>query len=281
MRFNKVETGNFKLDGGAMFGVVPKVMWSKAQPADENNLCSWAMRCLIVEQGKQLILIDNGLGNKQSDKFFGHYYLHGNDSLYKSLNALGYDVRDITDVLLTHLHFDHCGGSVSWNADKTGYEIAFPNATYHVCEQQWNWAVNPNAREKASFLRENIMPMQESGHLKLFSDLENNFFDNIEFEYVYGHTEAMVVPIITYKGQKYGYMADLLPSHSHIPLPYLASYDIRPLQSLQEKNRILNRAYNEKWICIFEHDAYVEACTLAQTERGIVFGEKVHLSDVL
>jgi glyoxylase-like metal-dependent hydrolase (beta-lactamase superfamily II) len=272
MKIHVLNTGYFKLDGGAMFGVVPKSLWSRTNPADENNMCSWALRSLLIEDGKKLILIDTGMGDKQSDKFFSHYYLHGNDSLDKSLNKLGFNRDDITDVFLTHLHFDHCGGAVEWNDQKNGYRPAFKNANYWSTQDHWNWAVNPNEREKASFLKENILPIQESGQLKFVEktgDYSKEIFNNFDVLFVNGHTESMMIPHIHYKNKTLVFMADLLPSVGHIPLPYVMGYDTRPLTTLKEKGIFLNQAMNEKYVLFLEHDAMNECCTLKETEKGI------------
>lgn len=276
MKIHVLNTGYFKLDGGAMFGVVPKSLWSRTNPADENNMCSWALRSLLIEDGKKLILIDTGMGDKQSDKFFSHYYLHGNDSLDKSLNKLGFNRDDITDVFLTHLHFDHCGGAVEWNDQKNGYRPAFKNATYWSTQDHWNWAVNPNDREKASFLKENILPIQESGQLKFVEktgDYSKEIFNNFDVLFVNGHTESMMIPHIHYKNKTLVFMADLLPSVGHIPLPYVMGYDTRPLTTLKEKGIFLNQAMNEKYVLFLEHDAMNECCTLKETEKGIRLDE--------
>jgi glyoxylase-like metal-dependent hydrolase (beta-lactamase superfamily II) len=276
MKIHVLNTGYFKLDGGAMFGVVPKSLWSRTNPADENNMCSWALRSLLIEDGKKLILIDTGMGDKQSDKFFSHYYLHGNDSLDKSLNKLGFNRDDITDVFLTHLHFDHCGGAVEWNNQKNGYRPAFKNATYWSTKDHWNWAVNPNDREKASFLKENILPIQESGQLKFVEktgDYSKEIFYNFDVLFVDGHTESMMIPHIHYKNKTLVFMADLLPSVGHIPLPYVMGYDTRPLTTLKEKGIFLNKAMNEKYVLFLEHDAMNECCTLKETEKGIRLDE--------
>lgn len=276
MKIHVLNTGYFKLDGGAMFGVVPKSLWSRTNPADENNMCSWALRSLLIEDGKKLILIDTGMGDKQSDKFFSHYYLHGNDSLDKSLNKLGFNRDDITDVFLTHLHFDHCGGAVEWNDQKNGYRPTFKNATYWSTQDHWNWAVNPNDREKASFLKENILPIQESGQLKFVEktgDYSKEIFNNFDVLFVNGHTESMMIPHIHYKNKTLVFMADLLPSVGHIPLPYVMGYDTRPLTTLKEKGIFLNQAMNEKYVLFLEHDAMNECCTLKETEKGIRLDE--------
>lgn len=280
MNLHTIETGFFKLDGGAMFGVVPKSIWNKLNPADENNLCNWAMRCLLVEKGNRLVLIDNGLGDKQDEKFFSHYFLNGNDSLSKSLRKAGFTEDDITDVFLTHLHFDHCGGSVNWNKERTGYEPAFKNATYWSSERHWEWAVHPNAREKASFLKENILPIQESGQLKFIED-GGKLFDGFDVLYVNGHTEAMMLPIIHYQGTRLAYCADLIPSVGHVPLPYIMAYDMRPLVTLEEKTNFLNEAGKNNYILFFEHDPLVECCSLEMTEKGVRVKEKMPLSSIL
>jgi len=268
MKLYPIETGNLKLDGGAMFGVVPKVLWQKTYPCDENNLCNWAMRCLLVVDGDRKILIDNGIGNKQDEKWLSHYYLNGEDTLENSLEKAGYRPEDITDVILTHMHFDHCGGSVTWNADKTGYQLAFPNATYWTSKQQYEWATNPNRREKASFLKENIQPIQESGHLKLI-DEEGEFIPNITFKLYNGHTDGQVIPHIHADGKTVVFMADLMPSAAHIPMPWIMAYDTRPLQTLHDKERFYAEAIENNYILFFEHDLFHEACTLTDTPKGV------------
>jgi glyoxylase-like metal-dependent hydrolase (beta-lactamase superfamily II) len=268
MNLYTIETGLFKLDGGAMFGVVPKSIWQKLIPPDENNMCTWAMRCLLVEEGDRLILIDNGMGDKQDEKFFRHYYLHGEDTIDKSLAKHGFSKADITDVFLTHLHFDHCGGSIIRQGEKL--RPAFDNALYWSNEKHWEWAVNPNDREKASFLKENILPIQESGQLQ-FVETEDgiNFSENIRIRFVYGHTDAMMLPQIRYRDKTIVYMADLLPSTAHLPLPYVMAYDMFPLQTLTEKKAFLAEAVQNDYILYFEHDALNECCTLQQAEKGV------------
>ena len=286
MQLYSIDTGYFKLDGGAMFGVVPKTIWNKINPADENNLCPWAMRSLLIEDGDRLILIDNGIGDKQSDKFFKHYYLHGENSLNSSLANCGFSPDDITDVFLTHLHFDHCGGSVIKQNDKL--LPAFKNAVYWSNQKHWNWAVYPNEREKASFLKENILPIQENGQLEFMQDgkqVDNNlpiqtFTQNISIRFVDGHTESMMLPQINYKGKTIVYMADLLPSHGHIPIPYVMAYDMFPLTTLNEKKSFLNEALANDYILFFEHDPVHECCTLHDTERGIRPNEFLRLEDL-
>lgn len=279
MKLYSVNAGHFKLDGGAMFGVVPKSMWKGLNPPDENNMCSWAMRCLLIEDEDRLILVDNGMGNKQSDKFFGFYYLHGNDTLEKSLAQYGFGADDITDVFLTHLHFDHCGGSIKFNKDKTGLEPVFKNATYWSNQKHWDWALKPNAREKASFLKENILPIQESGQLRFTGELDG-VFDKFEIKEVFGHTEAMMLPIIKYKDTTIAYMADLIPSAGHIPLPYVMGYDMRPLFTLTEKEQMLNTAVNNNWLLFFEHDPIIECCSLQNTEKGVRMKDAIKLSEI-
>ena len=278
MNLYTINTGNFKLDGGAMFGVVPKTMWSKINPPDDNNLCSWAMRCLLIEDGKRLTLVDNGIGDKQDAKFFGHYYLHGDDTLDKSLAAHGFQRSDITDVILTHLHFDHCGGSVIREGDKL--VTAFKNATYWSNERHWKWATQPNDREKASFLKENILPIQESGQLKFIETSGQEFPDGISIRQVFGHTDAMMLPQMTYKGKTILYMADLIPSVGHIPLPYVMAYDMFPLTTLNEKKSFLTEALQEEYVLFFEHDPQYECCTLQMTEKGIKLKETFRLADL-
>ncbi|MBV9986426.1 MAG: MBL fold metallo-hydrolase [Chitinophagaceae bacterium] len=271
-----INTGYFKLDGGAMFGVVPKSIWNKLNPADDNNMCSWALRCLLIEDGDRLILIDNGMGDKQDAKFFGHYHLHGNDSLDGSLALHGFNRSDITDVFLTHLHFDHCGGSIIRQGDKLA--PAFPNAVYWSNADHWQWATQPNDREKASFLKENILPIQESGQLQ-FAEVPHasktgrpgstGFTENISIRFVSGHTDKMMLPQISYKGRTLVYMADLLPSVAHIPIPYIMAYDMFPLTSLQEKKSFLQEAVEGDYLLFFEHDKDYECCSLQLTDKGI------------
>lgn len=279
MKLYSINTGHFKLDGGAMFGVVPKSMWNKLNPADENNMCSWALRCLLIEDGNRLILVDNGMGNKQDEKFFGYYYLHGNDSLEKSLNKHGFGVDDITDMVLTHLHFDHCGGSIKYNSDRTKTDPVFKNAKYHCNEKHWEWATHPNPREKASFLKENILPIKESGQLN-FIDQNTELIPGVKFIEVNGHTEAMMLPIIDYNDSTLAFMADLIPSAAHIPIPYVMGYDMRPLETLKEKETILNKAVDNNWTLFFEHDPSIECVKLERTERGIRQKDKFLLSEI-
>ncbi|MDY0907038.1 MBL fold metallo-hydrolase [Pedobacter sp. CFBP9032] len=279
MKLHTINTGLFKLDGGAMFGVVPKAIWQKTNPADANNLCTWAMRCLLIEDGNKLILVDTGIGNKQDEKFFSHYYLHGDDSMEKSLGSLGFSLADITDVFLTHLHFDHVGGAVVRNEDKLS--PAFKNATYWSNKKHWQWAVEPNAREKASFLKENILPIHESGQLKFIEETENiEWQKDINISFAYGHTDAMMLPKIRYKGKTLVYMADLLPSVGHLPIPYVMAYDMFPLKTLTEKQAFLEEAVDQGYILYLEHDPVNECCTLQRTEKGIRVGETFNLIDL-
>ncbi|RPD38804.1 MBL fold metallo-hydrolase [Chitinophaga barathri] len=279
MKLHTINTGLFKLDGGAMFGVVPKTLWQKLNPPDANNLCTWAMRCLLMEENNRLILIDNGIGNKQDEKFFSHYYLHGDDTLDKSLKALGYHRDDITDVFLTHLHFDHCGGSIERQGDKL--VPAFKKATYWSNESHWKWATNPNDREKASFLKENILPIQQSGQLNFIEEKDGvSFTDHMRVRFAFGHTDAMMLPEIRYNGHTLVYMADLLPSAAHIPLPYVMAYDMFPLTTLEEKKRFLMEANERQYVLYFEHDPAIECCTLSSTEKGIRLKESFPLSSL-
>jgi glyoxylase-like metal-dependent hydrolase (beta-lactamase superfamily II) len=277
MNLHSIDTGFFKLDGGAMFGVVPKAIWNKTNPADANNLCTWAMRCLLIEDGDRLILIDTGIGDKQDEKFFSHYYLHGDATIDSSLAKLGFHRDDITDVFLTHLHFDHVGGAIKREGDKL--MPAFKNAVYWSNDKHWNWAVNPNDREKASFLKENILPIQDSGQLKFVEAHDNvTFTDQISIRFVYGHTESMMLPLITYKERQILYMADLLPSVGHLPLPYVMAYDMFPLQTLTEKKIFLNEAVANNYVLFLEHDPLNECCTLQQTEKGVRLNETFKLN---
>ncbi len=268
MKLYSINTGYFKLDGGAMFGVVPKSIWHKLVPADENNLCNWALRCLLVEMEGRLILIDNGIGNKQDERFFSHYYLNGDDNLEKSLKLNGFHMDNITDVFLTHLHFDHCGGSIQFNKEKAIYEPAFKNAIYWSNEAHWKWATEPNVREKASFLKENILPIKESGQLK-FTYEGAELYPGFSISYANGHTDGMMIPHINYKDKTLVYMADLLPSVAHIPLPYVMGYDTRPLITMEEKALFLQKAAANDYVLFFEHDAVNECCSLQSTEKGV------------
>ena len=285
MKIYPIEAGNFKLDGGAMFGVVPKTLRSKTNPADSNNLIDIAARCMLIEDGNRLILIDTGMGNKQSEKFFGHYSLWGDHSLDKSLSTHGFHRDDITDVFLTHLHFDHCGGSVVWNKDRTGYEVAFKNATYWTNDNHWEWATKPNAREKASFLAENILPMQESGQLKFIKRPEGDFLESSELGFgiffADGHTEKQMLPHINYNGKTIVFCADLLATAGHVPLPYVMGYDTRPLLTLDEKAKFLNAAADKGYYLWLEHDAHNQIITVEHTEKGVRLNEVLRCEDVL
>ncbi|OLY94038.1 Glyoxylase, beta-lactamase superfamily II [Cnuella takakiae] len=286
MKLYTIDTELFKLDGGAMFGVVPKVLWNKINPADENNLCTWAMRLLLIEDAGRLILVDTGIGNKQDEKFFGHYYLHGNATLNNSLAKHGFHRDDITDVILTHLHFDHCGGAIVRNGERL--EPAFKNARYWSNAQHWDWAVHPNDREKASFLKDNILPIQQSGQLNFITMPQGggdqlataSFAQDISLRFVSGHTNSMMLPQINYKGRTLVYMADLLPSAGHIPLPYVMAYDMFPLTTLQEKKSFLTEAVENDYVLFFEHDPQLECCTLQQTEKGIRMKESFKLAEL-
>ncbi len=286
MKLYSINAGYFKLDGGAMFGVVPKSMWNKLNPADENNMCSWALRCLLIEDEGKLILIDNGMGDKQDAKFFGHYYLHGDDTLDKSLAQHGFTKDDITDVFLTHLHFDHCGGSIIKDGDKL--VPAFKNATYWSNKQHWEWATKPNDRERASFLKENIVPIKESGQLQFITVTENDIGEttatpiskNFSVKTANGHTGAMMLPVIKYNDKTIVYMADLLPSVAHIPLPYVMGYDMFPLTTLNEKKIFLIEALENNYTLFFEHDPVNECCNLQMNEKGIRVKDVFKLSDI-
>ncbi len=284
MKLYSIHTGYFKLDGGAMFGVVPKLIWNKIYPADEDNLINMAMRCLLIEDGNRLILVDNGIGDKQDAKFLSHYHLHGEDTLNSSLAKNGFHRDDVTDVFLTHLHFDHCGGSIIRKGDQL--VPAFRNATYWSNERHWTWATSPNEREKASFLKENILPIRDSGQLKMievpvnFSQTLVNFTDKIKIRFVSGHTDAMMLPQINYNGNTVVFMADLIPSIAHIPIPYIMGYDMFPLTTLEEKKAFLTRALNNEYTLFFEHDAMHACCTLEMTEKGIRSKDRFELEEL-
>lgn len=278
MQLYSIETGNLKLDGGAMFGVVPKVMWSKKYPADENNLCNWSMRCLLIVDGDRKILIDNGIGDKQDEKFLRHYYLNGDFSLESSLAKYGFTTDDITDMVLTHLHFDHCVGSIKYN-DEGKLVPAFKNATYWTTKAQFEWATNPNRREKASYLKENILPIQESGQLKLIEE-EGEFIPNIYAKIFNGHTDGQLIPHIKYKGKTIAFMADLLPAAAHVPIAWVIAYDTKPLISLKDKERFYKEALKENVILFFEHDIYNECCSIEMTEKGVKVKETFKLSEI-
>lgn len=277
MKIYPIEAGNFKLDGGAMFGVVPKSIWNKTNPADNNNMIDIAATCLLIEDGDRLILIDTGMGNKQNEKFFGYYYRWGDDNIDKSLNKFGFHRDDITDVFMTHLHFDHCGGSIQWNKDKTGYEPAFKNATFWSNEEHWEWATKPNDREKASFLKENILPMQESRQLKFIQREGAAYQVSSELGFgilfVDGHTDKQMIPHLKYNGKTLVFMADLLPTAGHIPLPFVMGYDTRPLLTLPEKKTFLETAAKENFLLFLEHDAHNEIISVKETEKGVRLNE--------
>lgn len=279
MKIYPIETGNFKLDGGAMFGVVPKIIWQKTNPANSNNLIDMSMRCMLIEDGKRLILIDTGLGSKQSDKFFGYYHLFGNFSLESSLAKHGFHRDDITDVFLTHLHFDHCGGVIEWNSQKTLLQPAFKNAKFWSNNNHWKWASEPNPREKASFLKENINPIRESGQLNFIT---NNSLDQIGFNVLFmdGHTEKQMLPKLSYQDKTIVFMADLLPTIGHIPLPYVMGYDTRPLLTIKEKAIFLKEAADNNYYLFLEHDAYNEICTVQHTEKGVRLKETHKFTDI-
>jgi glyoxylase-like metal-dependent hydrolase (beta-lactamase superfamily II) len=278
MKLHAINTGFFKLDGGAMFGVVPRSIWQRTNPADDNNMCTWAMRCLLIEDGNKLVLIDNGIGNKQDDKFFSHYHLHGEDTLKRSLQQAGFSEADVTDMFLTHLHFDHCGGGVINSKD--GPTITFNNAQYWSNAEHWKWATQPNPREKASFLKENILPIQESGHLQFVEVNAKSPFSQFTIFFASGHTDKMMIPMIPYKGRTICFMADLLPSVGHIPLPYVMGYDTRPLLTLAEKERFLNEAADNQYVLFLEHDPLYECCTVKHTEKGVRLDQTFKLSEL-
>lgn len=280
MKLYPIETGNLRLDGGAMFGVVPKVLWQKVYPADENNLCNWAMRCLLIVDGNRRILIDNGVGNKQDEKWLSHYYLNGDATLVSSLAEAGFKPEDITDMVITHMHFDHCGGSVKWNSNRSGFELAFPNATYWTSQRQFDWATEPNRREEASFLKENIIPIYESGKLRLI-ETEGEYIPNITFKLFDGHTEGQLIPYIRYNNRVIAYMADLLPSTAHIPMPWIMAYDTKPLITLKDKERFFDDALTGDFVLFFEHDLYNEACTMQHTPKGVRVKQSGKLDELL
>ena len=273
MNLFPINAGNLKLDGGAMFGVVPKPIWQRTNPADANNMIDIATRCLLIEDGNRLILIDNGMGNKQSDKFYGYYHPWGDFNLDKSLKVRGFHRDDVTDVFMTHLHFDHCGGSIQWNKDKTGYEPAFKNAHFWSNKDHWKWATQPNRRERASFLKENILPMAESGQLKFTSLPDDNLLKNSELGFdiffANGHTDKQMIPLIKYQDKTIAFMADLLPTVGHLPIPYVMGYDTRPLLTLDEKEIFLNMAAEHNFYLFLEHDAHNEIITVQKTEKGV------------
>ena len=284
MNLYPINAGNFKLDGGAMFGVVPKSLWTRTNPADNNNMIDIAARCMLIEDGNRLILIDTGMGNKQSDKFYGYYYLWGDDTIDHSLKKHGFHRDDITDVFMTHLHFDHCGGSVQWNSSKTGYEPAFKNADFWSNQDHWNWATKPNRREKASFLEENILPMEESGQLKFTSLPKDDFLKNsalgFDIFFANGHTDKQMIPIIDYKGRTICFMADLLPTAGHLPIPFVMGYDTRPLLTLDEKEKFLKMAADNNYYLFLEHDAHNEIITVKNTEKGVRLNEVFTCNDI-
>ena len=273
MKVYPIEAGNFKLDGGAMFGVVPKTLWNRTNPADGNNMIDIAARCMLIEDGDKLILIDTGMGNKQSDKFFGYYYRWGDHNLNNSLKKHGFHRDDITDVFMTHLHFDHCGGSVQWNKDRTGYEPAFKNAKFWSNKDHWEWATKPNQREKASFLKENILPMEESGQLQFVEKPTSDFSESSALDFgilfVDGHTDKQMIPHVQYQDKTIVFMADLLPTVGHLPIPFVMGYDTRPLLTLPEKEKFLNTAAGHNYYLWLEHDAHNQIITVKHTEKGV------------
>ena len=281
MTLHTIDAGNFKLDGGAMFGVVPKSFWNKLNPADENNLCSWKMRCLLVEDGNQLILVDTGMGSKQDAKWQGYYYRHGDGDLVQSIRKAGFSEKEVTDVILTHLHFDHCGGAVQWNQDRTKFEMTFPNAKYWTHSQHYDWAIHPNPREKSTFFKENIMPIKEAGQLFFINDEIVPPFNSIDILVADGHTEKMLMPKIHYKNQEIVFAADTIPSMAHIPVPYVMSYDVRPLQTMEEKNELLTQAVANDWLLYFDHDPQIDCGFVSSTEKGFQIAEKGALIDFI
>jgi glyoxylase-like metal-dependent hydrolase (beta-lactamase superfamily II) len=284
MQLYPINAGNFKLDGGAMFGVVPKSLWQRTNPADNNNMIDIAARCLLIEDGNRLILIDTGMGDKQGDKFFGYYYLWGNDTIDKSLKQYGFHRNDITDVFMTHLHFDHCGGSIQWNKDRTGYEPSFKNAHFWSNQDHWQWAIRPNKREKASFLKENVLPMQDSGQLKFISLPDEDILKKSELEFdvffANGHTDKQMLPMINYKGKTIVFMADLIPTAGHLPIPFVMGYDTRPLLTLDEKEHFLNLAADNNYYLFLEHDAHNEIITVQHADKGVRLKEVFTLNEI-
>ncbi len=284
MKLYPIEAGNFKLDGGAMFGVVPKSLWQRTNPADNNNMIDIAATCLLIEDGNRLILIDTGMGNKQSEKFYGYYHLWGDDSIDKSLNKNGFHRDDITDVFMTHLHFDHCGGSIQYNNDRNILEPAFKNANFWSNKNHWQWATEPNRREKASFLKENIIPMEESGQLQFTSLPEGSILKNSELGFdiffANGHTEKQMIPMINYNGKTICFMADLLPTAGHLPIPFVMGYDTRPLLTLDEKEQFLNLAANQNYYLFLEHDAHNPIITVKHTEKGVRLNKVYNCEDI-
>ncbi len=280
MQLYVIDSGNFKLDGGAMFGVVPKTLWSKKIPSDDLNLCSWKMRCLLVEDGNRLILIDTGMGNKQSEKWQSYYYRHGEGDLIGSIRKHGFHEDQITDVILSHLHFDHAGGAVSYDSKRDKLILTFPNAKYWTHSEHWNWAVHPNIRESATFLKENLLPINESGHLN-FIDKTDFDFNNIEFLLADGHTEKMLMPLISVKGQKLLFVADTIPSHAHLHIPWVMGYDVRPLQTMNEKEELLRKTVNEDWLLFYDHDPFYEVSKVLETEKGFAVNQEAQLKDFI
>jgi glyoxylase-like metal-dependent hydrolase (beta-lactamase superfamily II) len=281
MILHSIDAGYFKLDGGAMFGVVPKTFWQKLNPADENNLCSWAMRCLLIEEGNQLILVDTGMGDKQDAKWQSYYFRHGEGELVKSIRAKGYSENDVTDVILSHLHFDHCGGAVKWNDDRTKFEMTFPNAKYWSHSAHFESAIHPNPREKATFFKDNILPIHQANQLFFVDKVAEKPFQNIDFLCADGHTEKMLMPKISYQNKQILFIADTIPSHAHIPIPYVMGYDINPLITMKEKEDLLSQAIENEWIIFFDHDPLFDCATIQKTEKGFVINEKGSLGEFI
>ncbi|MFO7574880.1 MAG: MBL fold metallo-hydrolase [Bacteroidales bacterium] len=279
MKIYSIHITNFKIDGGTMFGVVPKALWSRVVTADESNLCNWAIRSLLIDTGSRVILVDNGYGDKLSEKYLRHVYLNGGDGLLGGLAKAGYRPEDVTDMLLTHLHSDHCGGGVRRGAGGSGYELVFPNADYIVSQRQWEWAINPNLREADSYLSENLLPMQESGRLRLI-DEPTQLCDGVELRIADGHTPGQIIPVVDLGGRKLVFAADLIPTSAHIPLLWNMSYDLDQLKTISEKSALLEEAAENDYVLMFQHDLETECCTVVRTEKGVRADRRYKINDL-